>query len=333
MRHLYVEGSNIDIYYPNAICFSREKNTYILVVTNKTEVNEDVSVTMEYGGQRVGITRKTNAQGKVIFPISSILESFAAASDVTVLEIVDCTVSYGSVIPLNPITVIVGSSNMELVPLSEQETPNNKPAARKIVIYPSFGIRQSVFVPALRGSNITLFAADNKTVIAMVSPSDYPAIEFEPRKVDFTSDHMIVTASYKDTLKSFDVPFDVDICTEGLLLRWTDKHGIQYCYRWSVETTTQEISSNNSYTVLDELLQPIDRQINTLLTTYTLHSRKVEQTIYDLCKSILSGHDIQMYDVQSGQWSRCYVNEGSADDDGSVLKDLVIEATLSEYNL
>lgn len=119
----------------------------------------------------------------------------------------------------------------------------------------------------------------------------------------------------------------------GVFLKWIDKSGIPYVYRWTPEITTDEMSVDSTYTQLDEVLQPFEVQNKTLTKRYTLHSRIVERDIYEMCKTIIESQAVWMYDTNLYDWVRCSIEEGEAEDNGAPMQDLVIEVVKREYNL
>ena len=161
-----------------------------------------------------------------------------------------------------------------------------------------------------------------------------PFIELDPTQ--FQSGQTILiqaTVTLYSGNKSINIPVAVDLCTSGVFLKWIDKSGIPYVYRWTPEITTDEMSVDSTYTQLDETLQPFEVQNKTLTKRYTLHSRIVGRDIYEMCKTIIGSQEVWMYDAALSDWVRCSIEEGEAEDSGAPMQDLVIEVVKREYNL
>lgn len=324
-----VTSADVVVSYPNSIFFSRGKYAYFKFVS-AANAGAAASLTLYGAGNSITISRILNAQGVAVFRLSSILDSWAFALNTPVLTGLRCKMavndwSYSGYLGL----AIVGLSDAEITVLSEQSSPNNKPAARKIVIYPAFGETQLIFVPEAFDEEIELETAWGYSFYTGMGA---PFIGFDPSAVEWRPDEdkyitVIGGNSY------FRQNIDLDYCTDGLFVKWTDKHGIPYLYRWSVESDSEEVSSDATYSKLDDTLNPYEVNDKTLTRRFTLHSRLVDRDLFDLCKSIISGHDIQYYVRETDEWRHAMVEEGEAVDDGRILKDLVIELTDKVYDL
>lgn len=136
---------------------------------------------------------------------------------------------------------------------------------------------------------------------------------------------------YEEVDYTYNYPCIVDFCTKGVFLRWVDKHGFEFTYRWSEESSSEEIEAEDSYVQLDDLLQPIERRTKTIAKRTILHSRKVDQDIYDLCKSVIGCQEVRMFNNTTKEWELCFIDDSQADDSGEILKDLVITVVKYEY--
>lgn len=136
---------------------------------------------------------------------------------------------------------------------------------------------------------------------------------------------------YDEVDYTYNYPCIVDFCTKGVFLRWVDKHGFEFTYRWSEESSSEEIEAEDSYVQLDDLLQPIERRTKTIAKRTILHSRKVDQDIYDLCKSVIGCQEVRMFNNTTKEWELCFIDDSQADDSGEILKDLVITVVKYEY--
>lgn len=315
--------------YPNEIFFSRGKFAYFKI-TSTQNAGSMVRFKLQWGLKSATIYRQLDSEGVAIFRVSSILDSWGAAYEKS--EITDLSLEYG----INSLykwlyigTAIIGLSDMELTPLSEQANPNNKPAAQKIAIYPSFGEVQYIFAPELPTKKIEL---DTTSGFVFYTGKGAPFIPFNPS--DSVWDPLYDDSIGIYTEENWAVcRIDLDYCTEGLFVKWKDKHGIPYMYRWSVESETNEVSSDATYGKIDDTLNSYEENSKTLTRRFALHSRLIDNDLFEMCKSIISGHDIQYYDPDTSAWRRALIEEGEAVDNGAVLKNLVIEITEKTYDL
>lgn len=322
----------ITIDFPNEIFFSRGKYAYIRIAS-ELDAGSTASLTLNWDSESTTVKRRMDSKGVAVFRISSVLDSWAAAKGVAQLEGLEFTIAVHSWANWTKLgTAIIGLSDVEIMPLSKQTDPGNRPAAQKIVVYPSFGATQHIFVPELPGVEVELETAFG--LILFTGENAAPFIPFDPSGVQWHPDDKYIrvtagTASPRD----FSQLIDIDYCTDGLFVKWIDRHGIPYLYRWSVESQTDEVASDVTYLKFDALLNPFEVNGKTLTRRRVLHSRPVDRYVYEMCKSIISGHDIQYYDLETDTWQRAIIEEGEAADDGAVLKDLVVELTDKINNL
>lgn len=137
--------------------------------------------------------------------------------------------------------------------------------------------------------------------------------------------------NYEDIDYTYNFPVIVDFCTNGCFLKWVDKHGFEFTYRWSVESSSEKIDAEDSYVQMNALLQPIEHRTKTIAKRTILHSRKVEQDIFDLCKSVIGCQEVRMFNAETQKWEPCFIDDSQADDSGEILKDLIITVVKYEY--
>lgn len=284
----------------------------------------------DQGVSKVAITRKTDSQGVAIFPIGAVCESLVKEFGEGIVVMFNAIYADGSVGGSS--RPIVGYADYEIKALNaeakDDPDASNYPAAKKIVLYPSIGFDQTVFVPT--SLNVTLSVPD----YGNVAMAKGPFIELDPTQFQSGQNILIqATVTLDSGNKSINIPVAVDLCTSGVFLKWIDKSGIPYVYRWTPEITTDEMSVDSTYTQLDEVLQPFEVQNKTLTKRYTLHSRIVERDIYEMCKTIIGSQAVWMWDTTLSDWVRCSIEEGEAEDSGAPMQDLVIEVVKREYNL
>lgn len=299
---------------------------------SKSEAGSTASLMLEWGSQTATIKRRLDSNGVALFRISSILDSWAAIHGTTQLENLSFSMSiYSWESWMRLGTAIIGLSDLEITPLSRQIDPNNKPAARKIVVYPSLNATQYIFVPELPGVEVVLKTASEYNIFTGANAS--PFIPFNPTDAQWHPNDRYIYVTAGADPRTFSQLIDIDYCTDGLFVKWMDRHGIPYLYRWSIESQTDEVTSDATYLKFDDLLNPFEVNNKTLTRRQVLHSRPVDRYVFEMCKSIISGHDIQYYDSKTDAWRRAIIEEGEATDDGAILKDFVVEITEKIYNL
>lgn len=285
----------------------------------------------DQGVSKLAIARKTDSQGVAIFPIGAVCESlikeFGEGIAVTFRAVYADGSVGGSSRP------IVGYADYEIEALNAEGRDNpdasNYPAAKKIVLYPNMPFDQTAFVPT--SLTVTLTNPD----IEDIATDKGPFVNFSPSMLDINNlpSALQATITLSSGSKSIMLPVDCDLCTNGVFLKWIDKSGIPYVYRWTPEITTDEMSVDSTYTQLDEVLQPFEVQNKTLTKRYTLHSRIVERDIYEMCKTIIGSQAVWMWDATLSDWVRCSMEDSEAEDSGAPMQDLVIEVVKREYNL
>lgn len=334
MRNLSFPSGIGEVSYPNRLCFSREAHTYIKVTTISGASNVEIDITVTYGSQSIEVSRKTNNSGYVVLPLTSILDAFADQENAQVIKNVKVDILYvNESLSLTLDCVVIGVSDREIELIRDQDTPNNLPAARKIVFPLGASVdnsmRLNIFIPELDGILVRAFNSNSGTLKFVFNA---PFLQIYPESLNASDTEIIIHVFAGGTkAKIIHIPIEVDPCTEGTILHWVDKHGFPYLYRWSVETVHDEESVEDTYTHLDSNLQPFDIENKTLSKVYTLHSRIVERNLFDLCKSIIGASDIKMFNKESNRWERCYLTDSDVSDGGSPMGDLVVEISKYEY--
>lgn len=330
-------GGDNSLTVPNTFFCTKSKYAYAKVALESAGINQDVTLEVydiaNEDASKITIARKTDAQGVAIFPIGAVCESLVKEYGEGIVVMFNASYTGGGVgYSSRP---IVGYADYEIKALNVEAkgdtNATNYPAAGKIVLYPYMGFRQTVFVPASK--SVTLRDPESQLTFA---EEVGPYIEFDPMSVedlDYTPTALTAAVTLTSGEQSISIPVKVDLCTSGVFLKWIDKSGIPYVYRWTPETTTDEMSVDSTYTQLDETLQPFEVQSKTMTKRYTLHSRIVEQDIYEMCKTIIGSQAVWMWDTTLSEWVRCSMEDSEAEDSGAPMQDLVIEVVKREYNL
>lgn len=326
----------ISLTIPNTFFCTKSRYAYVKVAL--TVANKAVSLNIFIEGleisSRIILTRKTDDGGVAIFPIGAVCESLVKEYGDGRAVVLRC-IAFGRQYNVYP---IVGYADYEIKALDEEAADDsdatNYPAAKKIVVYPDADFDQTVFVPA--STNISLSAKFTEGETGIVVRSAGPFIQFDRynlRNREHSYSYLRASVGTQSGDKSLKMPIYVDYCTNGVFLKWIDKSGIPYVYRWIPEMTTDEMSVDSTYTQLDETLQPFEVQNKTMTKRYTLHSRIVERDIYEMCKTIIGSQAVWMWDSTLSDWVRCSMEDSEAEDSGAPMQDLVIEVVKREYNL
>ena len=331
-------GGDNSITVPNTFFCTKSRYAYVKVALEEPVRNQDVTLEVydvaNEDASKITIARKTDDRGVAIFPIGAVCESLVKEYGEGIVVMFNASYPGGGVgYSSRP---IVGYADYEIKALNVEakDDPNatNYPAAKKIVFYPWAGFNQEVFVPTAIEVTLTVAQAGDLLVTAQG-----PFLQFSPLDIegmgDLDTPGLDATITLTTGEKSIRIPADYDLCTSGVFLKWIDKSGIPYVYRWTPEMTTDEMSVDSTYTQLDETLQPFEVQNKTLTKRYTLHSRIVERDIYEMCKTIIGSQAVWMWDTTLSDWVRCSMEDSEAEDSGAPMQDLVIEVVKREYNL
>lgn len=328
MRAASSSGENLT--YPNDIFYSRGRFAYLRYSTGRAVENETVTVTLSTDdgeGKSVTLHRRTNKQGAVVFPVGMLCEALVEASGHGTINI-GASSADGASISASAYC-IAGYCDREItIRLGQVTGYANYPAARKVVLFPELETTHVVFVPYLGACNVK---TESGTVLA--SGVKGPFFEFDPYDIpaEQYGDNIVVASTSGNM--TIHLPALYDTCPGGVILRWIDKAGIQYLYRWSQAASTEELTVNATYTKLDDNLQPYDVKDNTVATRYELHSRIVERALYDMVRTIIGCREVWMYNADILDWERCTIEEAESEDTGAPMQDFQIEVVKYAYNV
>lgn len=328
MRTASASGENLT--YPNDIFYSRGRFAYLRYSTGRAVEKETVTVTLSTDGREgnnVTLQRRTNKQGAVVFPVGMLCEALVEASRHGTINI-EASSADGASISASAYC-IAGYCDREItIRLGQITGYANYPAARKVVLFPELETTHVVFVPYLGACDVK---TESGTVLA--SGVKGPFFEFDPHDIpaEQYGDNIVVTSTSKNM--TYHLPALYDTCPGGVILRWIDKAGIQYLYRWSQAASTEELMVNATYTKLDDNLQPYDTQDNTIAMRYELHSRIVERALYDMVRTIIGCREVWMYNTDILDWERCTIEEAESEDTGAPMQDFQIEVVKYAYNV
>lgn len=323
-------ASGEQLTYPNDIFYSRGRFAYLRYSTGRAVENEMVTITLSTDdgeGKSVTLQRRTNKRGAVVFPVGMLCEVLVEASGHGTINI-EASSADGASISASAYC-IAGYCDREITTLTGNVAGySNYPAARKVVLFPELETTHVVFVPYLDACDVK---TESGTVLA--SGVKGPFFEFDPHDIPAKQyGGNIVVASTSGNM-TIHLPALYDTCPGGVILRWIDKAGIQYLYRWSQAASTEELTVNATYTKLDDNLQPYDTQDNTIATRYELHSRIVERALYDMVRTIIGCREVWMYNAETLDWERCTIEEAESEDTGAPMQDFQIEVVKYAYNV
>lgn len=328
MRTASTSGENLT--YPNDIFYSRGRFAYLRYSTGRAVENETVTVTLSTDdgeGKSVTLHRRTNKQGAVVFPVGMLCEALVEASGHGTINI-EASSADGASISASAYC-IAGYCDREITTLTGNVAGySNYPAARKVVLFPELGTKHVVFVPYLDVCDVK-----TQTGTVLANGISGPFFEFDPNDIPAKQygDNIVVVSTSGDM--TVHLPALYDTCPGGVILRWIDKAGIQYLYRWAQAVSTDELTVNATYTKLDDNLQPYDTQDNTIATRYELHSRIVERALYDMVRTIIGCREVWMYNADILDWERCTIEEAESEDTGAPMQDFQIEVVKYAYNV
>lgn len=331
-------ATNEEVFFevPNHLLFTNSPYSYVKITAmNDTDyIDQPFTLAVKSKTNEFEPVRMTRlAKPGTVWPIGAVLESLAAELNASVVKDIVLEVEQTD-LSVNVTFAIVGTSNYEYT-LSNMvgENMTNLPAPQKTVIYPGFNIEQYLYLPIGNGTINAFEVALGWGSILATSAAGVPFVPFD--SVDATSpqgpDRFEVSVEIDGRDYYFVQPVEIDHCTDGVLLKWLDKHSIPCIYRWSVESVEDATEVEETTVSLDDNLQPVEHEDRILTHSYKLHSRPVEQKIYDLCASILGNRALWMYDSETEEWRPCALGEGNAVDGGNILRDLVIEVQIKEY--
>lgn len=331
MRDTTING--VKFTFPNPICFSRSPFCYAKIdASGYTDGDivgiKKVMLKVTCNGAEVILNRFMNplVSKSVIFPLVGVVESLIG-EDYTQPPVFSI---YAEIAPDADTEIGTGDNSVILSGYNDTEIalePASNYPASKVVIYPKVIPMYDIFVPV----NVKYKAYyGGKTLI---SGSGKPFLRvYTQFNVHWSGVNEIVIKDESGN-QLMVIPIDVDDCTDGVFVKWIDMHGIPCVYRFTQEQVVESTDDDSVYYTLNKTLAPTPHQERTIYKTYTLHSRLVPQDIYDLCKSILSGRDIQFLNTANNTWKYATVESGETADGGETLKDFVFELTEKIFNV
>lgn len=110
--------------FPNDICFTREKSTFVRFTATAIDPDygTEVKLRISYGATSIVLSRNVSGAGKsVVFPLTAILESLAADYSATFINNVVLIVEFGDGSATHTLnTILIGTCEKEIIPISAQ---------------------------------------------------------------------------------------------------------------------------------------------------------------------------------------------------------------------
>ena len=330
--------------YPESVFFTKGKDAYVKFQFKSGRRGEEIALTIIAGGEKIfTLNRISNAVATVVINVCDLLEALFAERAISYavdwrfmidypFEDDDWDLGGEDYQPFvcNFDFIIRGYSDKELyIPFHSTISPPPYPLPRRIVIYPNIHEDIKLFAPFRGDVYAILKYGDNSQRINGEFVA--PFYVFNPTQTFIWGNSEKIELRCNNGLGGYDIQYSIDTCTDGFWLKWIDKYGLPYMYRWSVASSTEGIDEEDIIVQLDDTMHPIERRTKTITQEYTLHSRRVEQDIFDLCKSVIGCQELTMYNDDTGQWEPCFVSDSQAEDNGDILKDLVVTVSKYEY--
>ena len=173
--------------------------------------------------------------------------------------------------------------------------------------------------------------AQADTPISWPQPSKivvFPAFDY--------SEQILVNSSTGGTtgaVKSARLTVVVNPCDSGSFVRWRDATGLMRYFLWHPTERVDDVSEDETFETLSEKLTPERHRTITATTTHTLHSGLVDRELFDLCASILSGREVQLYDARRKVWIDAYVEDGDISRTNACMQDCVVELSIKHLTL
>lgn len=333
-------ATNEEVFFrcPNHLLFTNSPYSYVKItaMNDADYIGRPFTLVVKSQADEFEPVRMTRiAKVGTVWPIGQVLEALAAGLGTSVVKNIVLEVERHDFSALVTYAIVGAERNeVELLDVRGPQMLPNTPAPQMIVIYTGFDIQQTLYLPLGYNGEVQQFEVELGGGAILATQYDGPFVQFasdsasneQQDSTSLTAHALINSREYSLTQR-----VRIDPCTEGVLLKWLDKHSIPCFYRWSVESVKDEAEVEETTVSLDENLQPIEHSDRMLTHTYTLHSRLIEQQLYDLCVSILGNRGVWMYDTTTEEWRPCVLGESDAVDDGAILKDLVIEVQTKEY--
>ena len=209
--------------------------------------------------------------------------------------------------------------------------------ASKIVVFPAFDYSEQILVNSYTGAmqDFAFTDADSgrREVYSRVDPVFSLPMTFFREFGGGERQLIVSTGGTTGAVKSARLTVVVNPCDSGSFVRWRDATGLMRYFLWHPTERVDDVSEDETFETLSEKLTPERHRTITATTTHTLHSGLVDRELFDLCASILSGREVQLYDARRKVWIDAYVEDGDISRTNACMQDCVVELSIKHLTL
>ena len=272
--------------------------------------------------------------GSAVFPMDDLFEIIAqdGNAQTTISLEVD-----GQAIASSPLYLLKGASARAMTNNAQADTPISWPQPSKIVVFPAFDYSEQILVNSYTGAmqDFAFTDADSgrREVYSRVDPVFSLPMTFFREFGGGERQLIVSTGGTTGAVKSARLTVVVNPCDSGSFVRWRDATGLMRYFLWHPTERVDDVSEDETFETLSEKLTPERHRTITATTTHTLHSGLVDRELFDLCASILSGREVQLYDARRKVWIDAYVEDGDISRTNACMQDCVVELSIKHLTL
>lgn len=240
----------------------------------------------------------------------------------------------GQAIASSPLYLLKGASARAMTNNAQADTPISWPQPSKIIVFPAFDYSEQILINSYTGAmqDFAFTDADSgrREVYSRIDPVfSLPMTFFR----DFGNSVRQLDISNNTTTETGSITVVVNPCDIGTFVRWRDATGLMRHFLWHSTEQVDNVSVDDTFETLSEELTPERHRTITATTTYTLHSGLVDRSTFDLCASILTGCDVQLYDTERQTWIDAYAEDGDISRTNAPMQDCVVELSIKHLTL
>lgn len=271
--------------------------------------------------------------GSAVFPMDDLFEIITqdGNAQTTISLEVD-----GQTIVSSPLYLLKGASEREMMNNAQADSPISWPQPSKIIVFPAFDYNEQILINtysgSINGQNVSFIDKETgrRADYTRVDPLfSIPMTFFR----DFGNSVRELEVQNNSTMKTGSITVVVNSCDSGTFVRWKDATGLMRHFLWQQTAQVDNVSEEDSFETLSENLSPERHLTITATTTHTLHSGLVDRELFDLCASILSGREVQIYDTQRKVWIDAYVEDGDISRTNAYMQDCIVELSIKHLTL
>lgn len=272
--------------------------------------------------------------GSATFPIDDLFE--IVAQDGNAPTTISLEVD-GMTVASSPIYILKGASERPMTDNSQADTPISWPQPSKIMVFPAFDYSEQILVNTYNGTMQDFFFTDadsgRRVAYSRMDPVFSLPMTFFRDFGGGVRTLIVSTGGMTGVVKSARLSVVVNPCDSGMFVRWRDSTGLLRYFLWQPTEQVDDVSEDDTFETLSKKLIPERHRTITATTTHTVHSGLVDREIFDLCASILSGRDVQIYDVQRKVWIDAFVEDGDISRTNAYMQDCAVELSIKHLTL